>query len=57
MQYRALGSIKHNGQRIEAGQIIDLSEAEAGALLELEAVEPVDLPYSAKIQTPWGENP
>lgn len=57
MQYRALGPIKHNGQRTEAGQIIDLSDAEAAALLESGAVEPVDLPYSGKTQTPWGENP
>lgn len=55
MQFRALGPIKHNGQRIEAGEIIDLSDAKAAALLESGAVEPVHVPFSGKINTPWGD--
>lgn len=57
MQYRVLGPIKHNARRFEAGEIIDLTDTEAAALLESGAVEPVDLPYSKKIKTTWGDNP
>jgi hypothetical protein len=57
MQYRVLEPIKHNALRLGASEIIDLTDAEAAPLLEVGAVEPVDLPYSKKIKTPCGDNP
>lgn len=51
MQYRALGPIKMNGQRIEAGAVISLSDEEAAPLLQSGAVECVDQPFTGTLKT------
>lgn len=57
MQYKALSNIKCNGIDYKEGETIDLSEVEAASLLESKAIAAVDLPYSEKLNTPWGANP
>lgn len=52
MQYRALGPIKNNGRRFAAGEILDLTEADAAPLLEIQAVEPVHKPFTGQIKAP-----
>lgn len=51
MQYRVLGPIKMNGQRIEAGAVISLSDEEAAPLLQSGAVECVDQPFTGTLKT------
>lgn len=50
MQYRATQRINHNGQIFEAGDLLDLSSAEAAQLLECKAVEPVNDPFAGVLK-------
>jgi hypothetical protein len=47
MQYKTNTLIRHDGVDRQPGEIVDLSEVDAAALLELGAVIPVDQPFSA----------
>lgn len=51
MQYRATQRIQHNGLVFEAGDLIDLSSGEAAQLIEFQAVEPVNDPFSGVLKT------
>jgi hypothetical protein len=55
MQYRTTTQIKHDGISYPPGELIDLSNEEAAKLLESDAVERVDLPFSGVLKTPWGD--
>jgi hypothetical protein len=55
MQYKTTTTIKSNGKLYQAGELIDLSNEEAAQLLELDAVERVDQPFSGVLKTPWGD--
>jgi hypothetical protein len=57
MQYKATQPIKHNGSTHAPGQLLDLTTKEAQQLIELGAVEPVDVPFARKLDTPWGDQP
>lgn len=57
MQYNATQPIKHNGIKYPPGQLLDLTTEEAHQLIEIGAVEPVDVPFAKKIDTPWGDQP
>jgi hypothetical protein len=57
MQYKATSHIKHNADNYYAGDLLDLSTEEARQLLEVGAVEPVDLPFAKQLNTPWGDQP
>lgn len=56
MQYRTTTPIKHNGTRFTEGELLDLSDAEAQQLLELGAIEPVDMPFSGQLKKLGGES-
>lgn len=43
MKVKTLEPIHHDGERIEPGTLLDLSDADAKILIELEAVERADL--------------
>jgi hypothetical protein len=47
MQYKTTTPIKRNGVRHQPGEIVDLSEVDAAALLESGAAIPVDQPFAA----------
>ena len=57
MQYKATQSIKHNGIRHAPGELLDLTTEEARQLIEIGAVESVDVPFAKKLDTPWGDQP
>lgn len=46
MQYRALTPIKQLSGIVQIGEFIDLNETDAAELLALNAIEPVDQPFS-----------
>jgi len=50
MRYKALSSIKHNGDTFEPGSVIELTDAEAARLLENEAIEPFIKPFSKRFE-------
>lgn len=57
MQYKATQPIKHDGITYPPGQLLDLTTEEAHQLIEIGAVEPVDVPFARKLDTPWGDQP
>ncbi|TEB09147.1 hypothetical protein [Pelotomaculum propionicicum] len=41
-EYVVLGHVKHNGEKYQAGEILELTEKEAALLLALKSVSKVD---------------
>lgn len=57
MQFKATSHIKRDGIDYHAGELLDLSTEEARQLLDAGAIEPVDLPFTQQLNTPWGNQP
>jgi hypothetical protein len=52
MQYQVLSPIRHDGKAIAPGELIDLGESQATALLASGAVEIAFKPYQKCLKTP-----
>ena len=54
MQYLTTTTVKRDGLIYQPGTLIELSDAEVKQLLELKAIEPVDMPFSDQLKTLGG---
>lgn len=53
MQYRTLSPIAHDGQKFFAGELIDLTDAQATPLLKSKFVEPAHKPFGKRVVMPY----